>query len=737
MPRFTMPRADAFDTSGNPRAGAKLYFYTTGTTTPLTTYSDDGLTTPNTNPVVADSAGLFGDIFLGTGTYKVVLKSAADVTIWTADPVTAGAASAVVYLTTGGTNRTVQSKLSDLVSVKDYGAVGDAATACLIPFQTAVDSGAKRILVPAGTYAINGTVTLPSGVTLEGDGDGSVLVNARVVVAGSVGAEAGLTVAAERGDTTLSLSTTGFAVGDWVYIKSCINALSVDAGADQLGIPTGSFLGAYFSEFAKVNALTPTVMTIAGATIFPYAITAGAFSGARTNSGIAKVTFAEGGGVKRLKFISNDTSVAYVIKATWARNFVIEDILITLGSSYIPAIQPENCLGVRIARCRVLCDPFGVGSATPARNSLRVVASQDVLIDGCEVDGGYQGADITWTDLSGVSAGCVIQGCTFRNALEGATTHSGVYGGSISNNTVIDCLGGIRVRSTQTRVIGNTIDGKLSGIGINATSGFSAGTIISGNIITGQLYGIAIDHESDIATADASLYPGRCVVSGNTIKNASTGILVYGIVAGATTRLTPCLIKGNVLDACRSRGIFVGSYTNGVVVDGNLVTGPFAVGARAGIEWGANAQYLTITNNVIHYLGASIYGLRGPSTTAFMTDLVTFPLGDAEAFLTLRDNLTLGLASAFETTGILRNAAAYVSTTQTIGTHQSEGRAIIRQITAVTGNLQEWQASAGTVVLGVDQAGKLTGSIATTAKAAIAAAADVAALKTALAGLFA
>jgi len=87
MTRFINPVQSAFDTNGDPVSGAKLYFYAAGTTTPKTTYSDNALTTANTNPVVADSAGRFGDIHLDTsqGMYKVVLKDAVDVTIWTRD----------------------------------------------------------------------------------------------------------------------------------------------------------------------------------------------------------------------------------------------------------------------------------------------------------------------------------------------------------------------------------------------------------------------------------------------------------------------------------------------------------------------------------------------------------------------------------------------------------------------------------------------------------------------------
>jgi hypothetical protein len=86
--RFYAPRFQAFDDNGDPLPGAKLFFYEAGTTTPAETYSDAARTQPNANPVIADSAGRFGNIFLTSGdAYKAVLKTADDVTVWTADPI--------------------------------------------------------------------------------------------------------------------------------------------------------------------------------------------------------------------------------------------------------------------------------------------------------------------------------------------------------------------------------------------------------------------------------------------------------------------------------------------------------------------------------------------------------------------------------------------------------------------------------------------------------------------------
>lgn len=85
--RFASPVETTLDNNGKPISGAKLNFYESGTTNPLDTFSDENLTSANPNPVIADSAGRFGDIWLKEENYRVVLTDAADVPIWTRDPV--------------------------------------------------------------------------------------------------------------------------------------------------------------------------------------------------------------------------------------------------------------------------------------------------------------------------------------------------------------------------------------------------------------------------------------------------------------------------------------------------------------------------------------------------------------------------------------------------------------------------------------------------------------------------
>lgn len=84
---FTLPKQVNLDASANILAGAKATFYLTQTSTLQDTYSDSALTTPNANPVVADSNGVFSPIYLDPAkTYKVTLTTAAGVLLYTADP---------------------------------------------------------------------------------------------------------------------------------------------------------------------------------------------------------------------------------------------------------------------------------------------------------------------------------------------------------------------------------------------------------------------------------------------------------------------------------------------------------------------------------------------------------------------------------------------------------------------------------------------------------------------------
>lgn len=69
-------------------SGDKLYAYETGTTTAVTLYQDDDLTTAHASPVVADSTGRFAAIYIDatSGDLKIKVTDSDDVERYTVDP---------------------------------------------------------------------------------------------------------------------------------------------------------------------------------------------------------------------------------------------------------------------------------------------------------------------------------------------------------------------------------------------------------------------------------------------------------------------------------------------------------------------------------------------------------------------------------------------------------------------------------------------------------------------------
>jgi hypothetical protein len=76
-----------FDNNGLPLNGGLLYTYQAGSTTPLTTYTDNAGTIANTNPIVMNTSGrLANEIWLSYGyNYKFVLQTSSGTTIGTYD----------------------------------------------------------------------------------------------------------------------------------------------------------------------------------------------------------------------------------------------------------------------------------------------------------------------------------------------------------------------------------------------------------------------------------------------------------------------------------------------------------------------------------------------------------------------------------------------------------------------------------------------------------------------------
>ena len=183
--------------------GGSVNFYQVGTTTPATVYSNDAASAVITQPVALDQNGvpvvpiyatapLRCKVYDSTGAQLLDIERIDGVRAETASianaswpgETTVDAVLTALGTSLGGTDgnflptgtaavqRSVRNKLSESVSVKDFGAVGNGIaddTAAITAAMTAVNAaGGGVVSFPAGTYVTSSTLNMLPGVSFKG-----------------------------------------------------------------------------------------------------------------------------------------------------------------------------------------------------------------------------------------------------------------------------------------------------------------------------------------------------------------------------------------------------------------------------------------------------------------------------------------------------------------------------------------------------------------------------------------
>lgn len=166
------PVLRAIDANGLAMSGALLQFYLTGGTTPTNTYTSSTLGTPNANPVVADSGGLFTPIYLDPAiTYRIQLKTSGGSLIRDIDPFTIAPIIANLGITAA--MLAVGAAVSN-IGYTPVNKAGDTATDLRLAFgATLHDDNPGYLGMPRNTHDADYTFALTDAGHLNRHTDGS------------------------------------------------------------------------------------------------------------------------------------------------------------------------------------------------------------------------------------------------------------------------------------------------------------------------------------------------------------------------------------------------------------------------------------------------------------------------------------------------------------------------------------------------------------------------------------
>jgi hypothetical protein len=156
---------------------------------PIAVYWDAALTQPATLPVRTRggypvNAGTPARLYVNSD-YSIQVQNKNGSVVYSAPQATerygaliiSSADVSFLQAGSGAVVRTAQSKMRDVVSVKDFGAVGDGVADDTVAIQAAINAVGARtygggVYFPAGEYVVTDTITVPAKVSLYGESIG-------------------------------------------------------------------------------------------------------------------------------------------------------------------------------------------------------------------------------------------------------------------------------------------------------------------------------------------------------------------------------------------------------------------------------------------------------------------------------------------------------------------------------------------------------------------------------------
>jgi len=531
----------------------------------------------------------------------------------------------------GAVVRTMQDKAREVVSVKDFGAVGDGMTDDTAAIQAAINASAgKRLFFPAGTYRLSSGLTVSSAVALvlapdatldySGVSVGTSLGDrVALTFSGAVGPDLDVTANIAARSTAISLtSTSGLVANDWIMVRSN------DPYAPG-GDPFQGTLG-HIARIRTVNSGTQITTWEPS----PFAYTES------LNLRITKVTMLERASIKGGRFLWGGVGSAQSgVRFTYCDTPVCRDV--SIEDAEDTGVSFANCIAPQAHNCDVARSTSPGGSIGNTGYAIAVYggvggnASGNRLCSSRHAIAG--GAFVGVVSLGFEFAGNGVFACGSTGQLTWAVDcHEPCYHWKFIGNTITGCYGGAVLRGPGTVFSSNTIrDTVVGGVHVQQFLNNSIGLpriTVSDNIIesTGSFGISALGHGFG---TDKII---NLVLSGNQISDTVDHAILLDYTFGATlSSNTVSSLGGSGRSAIYIRNservsISGGQYDSSLSTNGHgiaiensskvTINSAHLVGSAAATDQDGIRSFGTGTNNSIIVNGCYVEGF---SRYAFYT----------------------------------------------------------------------------------------------------------------------
>ena len=520
---FQLPRQVPV-VSGAVSPGAKAHFYLTGTTTNTNTYTDAALTTPSSNPVVADAAGVFATIYLDPDiVYKLTLNDSTDSLIYTEDPIqdslTAANIGKIIYpITTEETNGSVtptnyQYEPGD---IRRYGSTGDGAADDGSAFLDAVNQqqqgGVNVKLGRDETYLLTTWTVKTTTAALRIDGNGATVKG---------GASTDLFIV----EHDVEVYNTKFDTHRIVFWRTDTTSITIDHihidGCEFDTCQDGMLISCLYNSAIISNNYFHDITT--------KCITLGSNTRATYQDGQRGVTITGNSATNIVN--AGAGNVAFCL--LYGTNAVVSG-----NSVYNVSASTGECWGIYTKTL----------NASITGNVIEKMTAGTATDVHCINIKGVDRADATTNPqgFSHVVSGNVLNGVNEEG--DGIDCHPPDV--SINGNYIADFDVGIFVGSSgnadNVSVVGNTIWSTTGAGSSNGISVIGNRIAINSNVIEGPDRGI-------VFRGATTTYSGMTICN-NIISNCTT----YGIYDNGSAVWEDQLISGNVFRNCPTTGILIG-----------------------------------------------------------------------------------------------------------------------------------------------------------------------------------